>query len=440
MSPHNVTNELLVEFILGELPPERTSEIEAHLHQCEPCRQTVDRLQSLLDCAGRMASLPAEEQMSASANRAVLLALRNEQEKPPRPAHRHAGALIWRIAMRNRAATLAAAALIVVVALVGLPSLVGPLFSGTITFAEVIGPLLHAQTVVVDTIVGRDETGPAFHDMVKGSRIRRTVSDRNDVVIIDLDAGRMLALDPQSASATYVDIRGPIQEGTRSYLGLVREIVTRLNDRPDLPVQNLGRQEIDGRTAIGFQVSEGNTQLTIWADPKTGLPMRIEVLQGQSFTILKNIEFDVPVDDSLISMDIPAGYTLQEGQLAMRDFSEQDFVETLRLWVQLVLDGQFPDNLRLEDLMGQMRQVGEAIGRLEIPGEEKMQLGLRLWRGYAFFHIVAHDGAYQYAGQGAKLGDAAKPVFWYRPQGAATWRVIYGDLSVKDVAPENLPK
>ena len=39
-----------------------------------------------------------------------------------------------------------------------------------------------------------------------------------------------------------------------------------------------------------------------------------------------------------------------------------------------------------------------------------------------------------------KLGDADKAIFWYRPKGAEKYRVIYGDLSVKDVAPENLPK
>jgi hypothetical protein len=440
MSPHNVTDEQLVQFVLGELPSDRASEMEAHLRRCASCRQAAGRLQSLLDCAGRMAALPADERLSESANQQVLLARGNEKERPPRPAPRHDGAPIWRIVMRNRIATLAAAALIVVAAIIGLPSLVGSLIGGTITFAEVIQPILHARTVVVDTIIGRDESGPAFHDVVKGARIRRTVSDRSDVVIMDLDGGRMLTLDPQSNSAAYVDIQGPIQEGTRSYLGLVREIVTRLHGRADLPVRNLGRQEVDGREALGFQVSEENTQLTIWAAPETGLPLRIEVLQGQSFTILKNIEFDVPVDDSLVSMDVPAGYTVREGQLEMRDFAEQDFVEALRLWVQLVLDGKFPDSLRLEDLMGQMRRVGEEIGRLDIPGEEKMQLGLRLWRGYTFFHVVAHDGTYHYAGQNVRFGDPAVPVFWYQPQGSATWRIIYADLHVADVAPENLPK
>jgi hypothetical protein len=266
------------------------------------------------------------------------------------------------------------------------------------------------------------------------------MSNVNNVVIIDLDGGRVLLLDPEQKTAAYVDIQGPVQEGTKSYLGLVREIVTRLNGRSDLPVKQLGRQAIDGREALGLEVHEANTQLTIWADPETALPVRIEVQQGQSSTILKNIQFDVPVEDSLVSMDVPAGYTLHETTLDMREFSEQDFVEALRLWAQLVLDGKFPENLRLEDLMSQMRRIGDQIERLDVPREEKTRLGVRLWRGYTFFHVVAHDGAYHYAGRGARLGDAERPVFWYQPQGSAAWRIIYADLSTADVAAEDLPK
>jgi len=38
-----------------------------------------------------------------------------------------------------------------------------------------------------------------------------------------------------------------------------------------------------------------------------------------------------------------------------------------------------------------------------------------------------------------KYGDAEKPVFWYRPEGSQDYHVIYGDLSVKEVAPDDLP-
>jgi hypothetical protein len=439
MSTHNVTNEQLAQFVLGELSPERVSEMEAHLRQCEPCRQAVGRLQSLLDCAGRMSDVPHEQDAVESANRRVLLAARTENKDQSRHRVQTPVALFGRMIMKNRITQLAAAAVVVVAAVAGLP-LLGPWVGGSVTFAEVIQPILNARTVAVDMIVGEDETGPAFHDLVKGSRIHRTVSNMNGIVILDLDAGRMLSLDPEAKSAVYVDIQGPIQEGTGDYLGLVREIVTRLNARPDLPVTDLGRREIDGQEAVGFQVSEDNTQLTIWADAKTALPRRIEIRQGQSFTILKNIEFDVPVDDALVSMDVPAGYTLHDAELNMREFTEQDFIETLRLWSKLMLDGGFPESLRLEDLMGQMRQLGEKVAGLDVPGEEKLRLGMTLWRGYSFFHTVAHQGTYHYAGRGAKLGEAGKAIFWYQPQGSPTYRVLYADLSVKDVAPEDLPE
>ncbi|MCX5643651.1 MAG: zf-HC2 domain-containing protein [Phycisphaerae bacterium] len=430
-----------VSFVLGELPEPQRSEVRAHVNQCDRCRAELRQLEQLLACAGRRRSLSAEESLQKSARSHLLATMRHEKEMETtaRPDIRRVFAWRRNMTSLNVKITLAAAA-ILMVAIVGGPSLVGTFLGGSITFAEVIQPILHARTVAVDTILGNDEAGPAIHDVVKGSRIRRTMSNMSNVAIIDLDSGRMLTLDPQQNAAAYVDIQGPVQEGTRSYLGLVREIVTRLDGRSDLPVKQLGRRAIDGREALGLEVREAETQLTIWADPETALPVRIEVQQGQSFTILKNIEFDVPVEDSLVSMDVPAGYTLHETTLDMREFSEQDFIETLRLWAQLALDGKFPDSLRLEDLMSQMRRIGEEIGRLDIPGEQRMQLGLRLWRGYTFFHIVAHNGAYHYAGQGARLGEAGRPVFWYQPQGSATWRVIYADLSTADAVAEDLPK
>jgi hypothetical protein len=49
------------------------------------------------------------------------------------------------------------------------------------------------------------------------------------------------------------------------------------------------------------------------------------------------------------------------------------------------------------------------------------------------------DG-WHYAGAGVKLGDAATAIFWYQSSGSDTYRVIYGDLSAKDVAEKDLPK
>jgi len=312
---------------------------------------------------------------------------------------------------------------------------------GTVTFADAIKPILNARTVVLDFIVGSEETGPVMHDIVVGSRIRRTISNMDTIMIIDLDSAKMLTLDPPSKGAAYVDIQGPLREGTKNLIEFVRNAVIGVKDQPDIPVQELGQREIDGRKAVGFLVRGQNEQITIWADSRTAQPIRIEMLLGQTLYILKNIEFDVPIEESLVSMDVPAGYTLSQKQFDMTQFTEQDFITVLRLWAEHLLGGSFPQSLTVGDLMSLTPQMGEKIGQLNISDEEKTQLGMAMGRGFVFFQQLDPNRIkWHYAGSGVKLGDASKAIFWYQPKGSQTYRVIYGDLSVKDVAPNDLPK
>lgn len=61
------------------------------------------------------------------------------------------------------------------------------------------------------------------------------------------------------------------------------------------------------------------------------------------------------------------------------------------------------------------------------------------------FHFITDSvvkNSFQYVGKGVKLGDKAAIVCWYKLKDAKdpnTYRVVYGDLSVKDVATEDLP-
>ncbi|MHC4431865.1 MAG: hypothetical protein ACYTBS_08505 [Planctomycetota bacterium] len=309
---------------------------------------------------------------------------------------------IRRIIMKSKITRIAAAAAIVIVGIVVTSQFLG----GTMTFAQVIEPILNARTVVFDIFVGEDETGPVIHDIVKGSSIRRTMSNMpNNIMIIDLDNTKMLTLDPQTKGAAYIDIEGALQEGARSYLVLVREIVTKLKDHPEWwTITELGEQEIDGQRAIGFHVSGRDQQLTVWADPRMAVPIRIELRRRQSvIAIFKNIEFDVPVDDSLVSMDVPAGYTLHEGELNLSDFNEQDFIETLRMWAELLHDGKFPNRLSAEDFMARIPLAGAKIDQLDISDEQKLQRGTQLARGITFFQFLRHQNEYYYADSGICL-------------------------------------
>jgi outer membrane lipoprotein-sorting protein len=343
-----------------------------------------------------------------------------------------------RIIMKSKITRFAAAAAIIIVGFVVINQFLG----GTATFAQVIEPILNSRTVVYDLIVGEDETGLVIHDITKDSKIHRTMSNMpNNIMIIDPDSAKMLTLDTQTKGAAYVEIEGALQEGTRSYLVLVREIVTKLKDHPEWQVTELGEQEIDGQKVIGFRLSGGDQQLMVWADARMAVPIRIELRRRQSvIAIFKNIEFDVPVDDSLVSMDVPTGYTLHKDELNLSDCNEKDFIETLRMWAELLHDGKFPDLLSAENFMAQVPLAVAKIDQLDISDEQKLQRGTQFGRGITFFQFRRHQNEYYYAGKNVTLGDAEKAIFWYLPERSRNWRVIYGDLSVKDVAPENLPK
>lgn len=345
---------------------------------------------------------------------------------------------IWRTIMKSKITKFAAAVVIITGVLIGI-HFVG-LSTATVTFAEVIKPIFNAQTAILDIIIGEEEAGgPIIHDQIKGSRIRRTMLNMEDVVsIIDLEAGRILTLTVSKKEAAYIDLKG--LPSMPNYMDTLRNVISELQDSPRFVVEELGEQEIDGQRVIGFRAKHPKVEITIWADPETALPVRIEQVGGQMKVICKNLKFDVPMDESLFSMEVPEGYTLQQVELDLLGSTEQDFIEGLRIRAEVFGDGQFPEGVAVEDYLRQAPAMGKKIEELGLSDEEATELGMKLARHLLFIRFFKGQGEWHYAGQGVKLGDAEAPIFWYRPEGSETYRVIYGDLSVEDVAPENLPK
>ena len=345
---------------------------------------------------------------------------------------------IWRTIMKSPITKIAAAVLVITGVLIVM-HFVG-LSTTTVTFADVIKPILNAQTAVLDIIIGQEEAdGPVIHDQIKGSRIRRTMSNMEDVVsIIDLETGRILSLDVSKKEAAYIDLKG--LPSIPNYMERLRNLISGLQEHPEFVVEELGEQEIDGQRVIGFRAKHPKVEITIWADPETALPVRIEQIGGQMNIICKNLDFDVDLDESLFSMDVPDGYELQQVELDLLGATEQDFIEGLRIRAELLGEGQFPDGVAVEDYLQQAPAMGKKIEELGLSDEEDTELGMKLARHLLFIRFFKGQGQWHYTGQGVKLGDADTPIFWYRPEGSEIYRVIYGDLRVEDVSPENLPK
>jgi hypothetical protein len=57
----------------------------------------------------------------------------------------------------------------------------------------------------------------------------------------------------------------------------------------------------------------------------------------------------------------------------------------------------------------------------------------------AFANEYTVGGRFRYLGQGVRLGSADRIVLCYKLKSTGTYRAVYGDLTVKDINPKDLP-
>jgi hypothetical protein len=427
------SKELMVAYIEDLLDEKNKRSVAEHLKDCASCRAELKEISNLRDRLVKNGKVLARGDVE---NAVLDRIIREQNVKLKAATNISAGLKIRRIIMKSPITKLAAAAVIIIGVMAGILQL----GSGTVTWAKAIEPILNARTIICDMIIGDDEHNPFMHEIIVGSRIRRTMSNvPNMTMVIDLDSAKMLVLDSESKTASYVDIQGDLRDRTQIFVKFLRDVITKMKDNPN--IENLGEQIIDGHKAVGFTSRGPNEEVTIWADVKTALPIRIYFRVGQMCAILKNFELDALVDDSLLSMDVPPGYTKKDAQFDLGNANEQDFIESLRVWAEVIGDGIFPDAIGTENAMKEIPMLGQKLGKLNLSEEQATQMGMAFGKGMLFHQIIDTRGdKWHYAGAGVKLGEADKAIFWYQPRGAETYRVIYGDLHVEDAEIGQLPK
>ena len=233
----------------------------------------------------------------------------------------------------------------------------------------------------------------------------------------------------------------------------MRSLLMDVQDKPEVKRKPLGEKEIGGHRVVGFRVSYSSGQyagvvMNLWGDPKTGLPSCVETIIHSSGKVdkvtMSDFKFDVALDESLFSTEPPAGYTTINLQWNFPPAAEKDLIETLR---QYASDGgnTFPDVLDLADA-GRFGFAFGGRGTGPKPTDQEMQKRIqdaidahvKHTLGFRFILDLPPEANWHYAGKGVSLGAADKPIFWYRPKDATKCRVIYGDLSVKELAPEEV--
>ncbi len=105
---------------------------------------------------------------------------------------------------------------------------------------------------------------------------------------------------------------------------------------------------MDGRNAVGFRIRANRVDMTLWADPETARPVRIEVvMDGRQMTrmVMGNFRYDVVLKPSLFSLEPPEGYSTQAIDLTMP--VEEDLLRTLRILAEHG-KGVFPAKLGMK--------------------------------------------------------------------------------------------
>ena len=314
---------------------------------------------------------------------------------------------------------------------------------GTTAFAleEVVENLTNARTARFDMTVrvtGQPEqTMKAYY--LRPSHFRQELAN-GYVNITDWAAGKMIGLDPQSKQATVINLSHVSDDARhRSQMNqfeLTRDLLRIAIDDPNIEVESLGEQRLDSRRTIGFRLCTQTQPMTVWVDPETKFPVQIETTMvgpPETHIMMSHYEFNIELDESLFDVAVPQGYEMVETDLDTSPPTEEDFITAMRLGSK-ISGGKFPPGV---DLVAIAAYVGSSLARQGISADNKptstqMQDVMQIGRGIQFATTLPQEADAHYAGETVTDGEKDRPLFWYKPAGSQTYRVIYGDLSVKE--------
>lgn len=343
--------------------------------------------------------------------------------------------------MKNSITKLAAAAVIIFAILLFVSQFGGN--GANVVYADIVEQLANARTmtysILTNTPVENMPTLRMEMAFKEPGCIRTTTAD-GYINIIDWSQNRGISIWPtkkQYVDFTASNLRHDPDNDTF-------EIVEKLRTLPYRADEVLGEKEIDGRALQGFRVTKAESINIVWIDPQTDQLARVEIeypnAPGMN-KIMTNFQFNVELDDSLFSLSPPADFTPMEVQADVSTITEQDLIEYLHMWSTWTKDATFPPTfnpLELPKITAEMIKQGE-FGEGDASQQDHSAEATLMYRGIMFVTQLPAKSNWRYAGENVHFGDAATPIFWYKPTGSKTYRVIYGDLSIKDVAPENLP-
>lgn len=304
-------------------------------------------------------------------------------------------------------------------------------------YANVVRQIREAHTLTFNLIEqGRGKSERHWKMLYKEPGLMRQEMAEGNASVCDIHSQKAILIDPVQKHFFKANLQ--------NLLGDLAQInqVEQIRSLPEKATEILSRREMDGRTVIGFRVAGGGLSKTIWIETQTGGLYRIEAEMASSPDtrfLMTDFQFNINMPDSLFSMT-PPGYT-QPGDkvraIQNQLSGEADFIDYLRWWTAHVKGGLFPPDLEPNEQDKNMELPFKPGNRTDVTFAKQTVL---LTRGMLFMLRMTPENDWHYAGQGVAFGTMDKPIAWWRPARAANYRLIFADLTVREVTPDKLPR
>ena len=310
-------------------------------------------------------------------------------------------------------------------------SLIGP----SVTYAQVAAQIRAAKSMsykIQASVPGNDKTVTMDTMWQEPGRFRMQMSP-DMAVITDITAGHSLILNNKEKTATVMDLGTTALPSHRPEDENYIEYFKKLADGQGEPA---GEETINGVKAKKFKVQITGIDAIVYADAKTGSPIKVEYenVMGLSHLTMSDFNFDANLDPALFSVDPPADYKVEKETLHFNPDLAENVVPVLKIYAQHS-DGHFPKDLHnWADFIKKLIPAGSTT----LPAESKdIMTNVGAITGLLFQYQKGKT--YDYLPDNGKLGDSEKVIFWYQPKDSQTYKAIYGDLHVADVAADKLP-
>ena len=381
---------------------------------------------------------------------------------------------VWRIIMNKPVTKLAVAAVIIVAVMIGLNVLPG----GGVALAEVLDKVRDIKTVFYRTVADIKGLPGAPAEQIthittqvklsydKGVRIKsqiqlpqRTV-ERESYILFDKRVLYML----MPAGKEYIEMKltDELMEKMDSENG---DPVTLLKAMADCEHVELGHDTINGievwgieatdpvlGTKVGSVLSSGmfdSIVVRLWVDMKTKLPVRLTA-KGSARNgeismdlVIDEFQWDAVMDPAELELTIPADYKLL-GEVTWDVTKEgEDIVEVLEFFAEYA-DGRYPSSLSTmtvaREIVGHLRRkLASSLSSGGLPREimEKLTKLEMVGQAYAALENGGKDPAYYGDKVTAEFSHAVL-VRWKITDDR--YRVVFGDLSKRDVTSDELAR